>query len=321
MSSSFVSCVPRFKEEKGKGIGGRTLGPYSYDARHPANPPLGVIDPARKSQVFVSMSLQRPKPSVDNTPDLVGPGAYNPQYNLIFPDLVRLEQFAGKRSAMFASTLTRFQKPPGKLQTPDVRYTLEQDAAEWNCNRDGGGCWGRAERESGTIALMEKKMREAATLTSAIGVDEEAEASAAKVVVPSKQMDMCFRELTDARAAGQKQRRLRPGRGVGRGAPTPPRQLGGSAWPQQPRGRLRSVMWVCHVPPSPPERRCVTCSRRRRRRSTTAACRAASRRRPGRRRARRRPPQRRRRRRSARADSAAAAARARRPRWRRRSRS
>ena len=259
MSSSFVSCVPRFKEEKGKGIGGRTLGPYSYDARHPANPPLGVIDPARKSQVFVSMSLQRPKPSVDNTPDLVGPGAYNPQYNLIFPDLVRLEQFAGKRSAMFASTLTRFQKPPGKLQTPDVRYTLEQDAAEWNCNRDGGGCWGRAERESGTIALMEKKMREAATLTSAIGVDEEAEASAAKVVVPSKQMDMCFRELTDVRAAGQKQRRLRPGRGVGRGAPTPPRQLGGSAWPQQPRGRLRSVMWVCHVPPSPPERRCVTC--------------------------------------------------------------
>ena len=143
--------------------------------------------------------------------------------------------------------------PPPSPQAMQARmHTASAPTGCWQCLAPEVLCV-LTPRKSTCRSVPDFPIRgEAATLTSAIGVDEEAEASAAKVVVPSKQMDMCFRELTDVRAAGQKQRRLRPGRGVGRGAPTPPRQLGGSAWPQQPRGRLRSVMWVCHVPPSPP---------------------------------------------------------------------
>ena len=194
MSTSFASAVPRFKENKDFG---RTIGPYTYDPRDPSNPPLGVIDPARKSMVFASMAPQRVNMTQERTAIFVAPGAYNPKYSLIFPDLVRLEQFAGKRSAMFASTLQRFRAKKVQ-QSPDVRWSLEKDAAYWQSNRDGGGCWGKAHaRESGSIAIMEKKQREAAALTSALGADEFAGPRTFKQVMSFVPLDMCFRELQD----------------------------------------------------------------------------------------------------------------------------
>ena len=155
MTTSFVSAVPRFREERQLG---RTIGPYTYDPRDPSIPPLGSID-ARKSMVFASTAPQRANLTQERTAIFVAPGAYDPQYSQIFPDLIRLEQFAGKRSQAFASTTARFRAKK-VLAVPDVRWSLEKDAAYWHSNREGGGCWGKAHaRESGSIAVMEKKLR------------------------------------------------------------------------------------------------------------------------------------------------------------------
>lgn len=198
MTTSFVSGVPRFKEEKSHG---RVLGPYSYDAKHPANPPLGVIDPARKSMVFASLAPQRPDVSEARTETFVAPGAYDPKFDEIFPDLVRLNQFKGKRSAIFASTSNRFKEKKESEPTPDVKYTLEMDAADWNTNRSGGGCWSKAPRDSGTIYLMEKRLKEAALVTDFGGSDEEAEPAPDATKRTGKNemvpLDLCFRELQD----------------------------------------------------------------------------------------------------------------------------
>ena len=194
-STSFASAVPRFGKESKEF--GRTVGPYTYNPRDPSNPPLGIIDPARKSVVFASTAPQRANMTQERTAIFVGPGAYEPKYNQIFPDLIRLEQFAGKRSAMFASTAQRFR---GKkvAQTPDVRWSLEKDAAYWQSNRDGGGCWGKAHaRESGSIAIMEKKQREAAAAQSYIGGDDFVKERTFCQVVSFVPLDLCFREMQD----------------------------------------------------------------------------------------------------------------------------
>tara|TARA_B110001452_G_C15221736_1_gene423535 strand:- start:681 stop:1982 length:1302 start_codon:yes stop_codon:yes gene_type:complete len=199
MTTSFVSGVPRFKEDKSHG---RVLGPYSYDAKHPANPPLGVIDPARKSQVFASLAPQRPDVSEARTESFVAPGAYDPKYDEIFPDLVRLNQFKGKRSAIFASTSDRFKEKKESDPVPDVKYTLEMDAADWNTNRSGGGCWAKAPRDSGTIHQLSKRLQEAALVTDGGGGSgDEAEPALDATKRTGKNemipLDLCFRELQD----------------------------------------------------------------------------------------------------------------------------
>ena len=197
MTTSFASAVPRFKEE-GNGPNCKV---DTYNARDPSNPPLGVIDPARKSVVFASTAPQRANMTQERTAVFVAPGAYDPKYSLIFPDLIRLHQFDGKRSAMFASTSQRFRSKK-VTQTPDVRWSLEKDAAYWQSNRDGGGCWGKAHaRESGSIAIMEKKLREAAAAQGSIGADDPDsilnQERRFHQVVSFVPLDLCFREMQD----------------------------------------------------------------------------------------------------------------------------
>ena len=197
MTTSFASAVPRFKEV-GNGANCKV---DSYNAVDPSNPPLGVIDPARKSVVFASTSPQRVNVIQNRTANFVGPGAYDPKYSLIFPDLIRLHQFDGKRSAMFASTSQRFRSKK-VVQAPDVRWSLEKDAAYWQSNRDGGGCWGKAHaRESGTIALMERKLREAAAAQGGIGADDPDciinQPRRFHQVVSFVPLDLCFRDMQD----------------------------------------------------------------------------------------------------------------------------
>ena len=197
MTTSFASAVPRFKEA-GNGANCKV---DSYNAVDPSNPPLGVIDPARKSVVFASTSPQRVNVIQNRTANFVGPGAYDPKYSLIFPDLIRLHQFDGKRSAMFASTSQRFRSKK-VVQAPDVRWSLEKDAAYWQSNRDGGGCWGKAHaRESGTIALMERKLREAAAAQGGIGADDPDciinQPRRFHQVVSFVPLDLCFRDMQD----------------------------------------------------------------------------------------------------------------------------
>ena len=200
MTTAFASAVPRFKVE-GNGANCKV---DSYNARDPSNPPLGVIDPARKSVVFASTAPQRVNVQASRTEAFVAPGAYDPNYSLIFPDLIRLHQFDGKRSAMFASTSQRFRSKQVQ-QSPDVRWSLEKDAAYWQSNRDGGGCWGKAHaRESGSIALMEKKLREAAAAQGHIGADDPDsilnQERRFHPVVSFVPLDLCFREMQDVQA-------------------------------------------------------------------------------------------------------------------------
>ena len=75
MTTSFASAVPRFKEV-GNGANCKV---DSYNAVDPSNPPLGVIDPARKSVVFASTSPQRVNVIQNRTANFVGPGAYDPR--------------------------------------------------------------------------------------------------------------------------------------------------------------------------------------------------------------------------------------------------
>ena len=54
---------------------------------------------------------------------------------------------------------------PGRPPNPppvESPFSLEDAAAEWTCNRGGGGCWMKAEVQSGTLAHMEKKRLELA---------------------------------------------------------------------------------------------------------------------------------------------------------------
>lgn len=46
---------------------------------------------------------------------------------------------------------------PPRPPPPESRWTLEDGAKEWMRNRGGGGCWPKAPRDSGTLALIEEK--------------------------------------------------------------------------------------------------------------------------------------------------------------------
>ena len=59
------------------------------------------------------------------------------------------------RVSSAARKLSAARGAPGP-EPPDSLYSTEKAAAEWLSNRGGGGCWSKAPRMSGTLALIEK---------------------------------------------------------------------------------------------------------------------------------------------------------------------
>lgn len=208
-SVSMASTTPRFPESH---TYDRVLGPDTYDPKSPCAPLIQVKDRSRRTANFLSDMEQRPPIYNERTEPTVAPGTYDPSYRHTMPDVSRIEQFATLSSQVFASTIKRFENPTGMLEPPESYWRLEVDAKEWVCNRNGGGCWGKAKRDSGTLSCFMKHREEAAQLTSSIGVEEEGEshspsrpASASAAEAPARAptyvapvmvpLDFCFKDL------------------------------------------------------------------------------------------------------------------------------
>ena len=199
---SMSSTVPRFPEERGYE---RVLGPDTYDPRNPCAPLVQVKDRSRKTANFRSICEQRPSIISENTEAFIAPGTYEPVYRAIYPDVSRLEQFSSKKSAIFASQEIRFGEGAG-IDVPDSRWSLDVDSVEWTCNRNGGGCWGKAPRESGTLAQYSRKLLQAQAMTAGLGGEEGVAVPAARPASPKAMrpldvpLDFCFKELSDCLA-------------------------------------------------------------------------------------------------------------------------
>lgn len=185
---SMQSSVPRWPEEHRYE---RVLGPDTYEPWDPCNPKIHVKERSRRNANFRSLSEQRPPIISERTEPFVAPGSYSPSYVFVHPDVSRLEQFATKKTSAFASRHPRF-KASDRQPPPDVTWSLETDAAQWTCNRSGGGCWAKAPRDSGVLALVSK--RASACVDRASDDDEPRGGSQKPLSVP---LDYCFKELTE----------------------------------------------------------------------------------------------------------------------------
>ena len=216
MSVPMASTVSRFPAEE---FAERVLGPDTYNPKDPCAPLLMVHDRSRKTANFRSVVDQRPPITSDRTESFVAPGTYDPSYNSVFPDVSRHSQFSDKKSQVFASLEQRFKLGVGvaRIATPDSRWSLTVDAKEWVSNRNGGGCWGKADRMSGTLAQFLKQREEAAQMSAGAGIengegstDGPTTGAAGRVgsagaggggvhyVSPvNVPLDMCFKDLTE----------------------------------------------------------------------------------------------------------------------------
>ena len=163
MTSAFQSTTQR-KSAANVGSAG-TLGPGSYTFAGQwgdgVGHLVGVVDPARKNANFLSMSQQRVSVLNTGTEYWVAPGSYEE-----YKPKLRVDQFDDKRTSAFASTSDRFRKNIYDIDSPDSNWTLEKGFAEWTCNRGGGGCWPKAPRMSGTMAMMEKYLQDMAKMST-----------------------------------------------------------------------------------------------------------------------------------------------------------
>ena len=176
MTSAFQSTTQR-KSAANVGSAG-TLGPGSYTFAGQwgdgVGHLVGVVDPARKNANFLSMSQQRVSVLNTGTEYWVAPGSYEE-----YKPKLRVDQFDDKRTSAFASTSDRFRKNIYDIDSPDSNWTLEKGFAEWTCNRGGGGCWPKAPRMSGTMAMMEKYLQDMAKMSTDDQAAEEAKAAEA----------------------------------------------------------------------------------------------------------------------------------------------
>ena len=176
MTSAFQSTTRR-KSAANVGSAG-TLGPARTPSRASGATSVGhlvgVVDPARGDANFLSMSKQRVSVLNTGTEYWVAPGGYEE-----YKPKLRVDQFDDKRTSAFASTSDRFRKNIYDIDSPDSNWTLEKGFAEWTCNRGGGGCWPKAPRMSGTMAMMEKYLQDMAKMSTDDQAAEEAKAAEA----------------------------------------------------------------------------------------------------------------------------------------------
>jgi len=227
MSSAFASTVPRFAEFKEPS--GRILGPDTYKPNDPMNPNISVQEPSKKMFIFRSTTDQRQEMVSTRTADYVSPGSYQPKYTQRDPDTQPT-----RKSTVFASHAERFRRDAGIADAIDSNWKLSTDAKDWVQNRNGGGTFNKAERESGTLAKYSAATTHGEAPSLSEGTDASAIAKSSSPVAArttATSLDFFFRELHSVRDMlkeepqplydGRLPRRV-PARPAPEAAPTPP---------------------------------------------------------------------------------------------------